>query len=70
MTELGVPNLIPVGSTVTKTIRKEAFVIDIILNFNKTVVNEFDEMVKSIENLLNKKLNEDGETYFVQSNIK
>ncbi len=35
---IGVPNLIPVGSAVTKTTRKEAFVIDIILNYNKTVV--------------------------------
>lgn len=33
---VGVANLIPVGSAVTKTIRKEAFMIDIILNYNKS----------------------------------
>ena len=32
---MGLANLIPVGSAVTKTIRKEAFMIDIILNYNK-----------------------------------
>jgi hypothetical protein len=70
LSKIGVPNLIPVGSAVTKTTRKEAFVIDIILNYNKTVVQDFREMVKQIETLLNEKLNEDSETYFVQANIK
>jgi hypothetical protein len=28
-------NMIPVGSAVTKTIRKDAYMIDVILNFNK-----------------------------------
>jgi len=59
LTQIGVPNLIPVGSAVTKTTRKEAFVIDIILNYNKSVVQDFGEMVVQIENLLKQKLNED-----------
>jgi hypothetical protein len=67
---IGVPNLIPVGSAVTKTTRKEAFVIDMILNYNKTVVSDFGDMVGQIENILKEKLNEDSESYFVQANMK
>lgn len=33
--QVGITNLIPVGSAVTKSIRKEAFMVDIILNYNK-----------------------------------
>lgn len=32
---IGVLNLIPVGSTVNKIVRKDSFMIDIILNYNK-----------------------------------
>ena len=34
MLELGIMNLIPVGSAVTKTLRKDNLQIDIILNYN------------------------------------
>jgi hypothetical protein len=33
--EMGIINLIPVGSAVTKSVRRASFMIDIILNFNK-----------------------------------
>ena len=36
-----------------------------ILNYNKTVVSDFGEMVSQIENILKEKLNEDSESYFV-----
>ena len=32
----GIKNLIPVGSAVTKSIRKESFMIDIVLNYSIT----------------------------------
>ncbi len=38
LTQIGIVNLIPVGSAVTKTIRKESYMIDVILNFNKKTV--------------------------------
>ncbi|CDW81365.1 UNKNOWN [Stylonychia lemnae] len=33
--QLGIMNMIPVGSAVTKTVRKEFYTIDVILNYNK-----------------------------------
>ena len=33
---IGILNLIPVGSTVNKIVRRENFMVDIILNYNKT----------------------------------
>ena len=33
--EIGILNLIPIGSAVNKTIRKDSFCIDIILNYNR-----------------------------------
>lgn len=36
LSEIGVLNLIPIGSAVTKTIRKDSFCMDIILNYNKS----------------------------------
>ena len=36
--ELGVINVIPVGSSVNKVVRKSNFLIDIILNFNKATL--------------------------------
>ena len=35
LNEIGIINLIPVGSAVTKSIRRECFMVDVILNFNK-----------------------------------
>jgi hypothetical protein len=35
LTDMGIINLIPVGSAVTKSVRRTSFMIDIILNFNK-----------------------------------
>jgi len=52
LTQIGIVNLIPVGSAVTKTIRKESYMIDVILNFNKKTVQNFGQMVSSIEALL------------------
>jgi hypothetical protein len=34
--QIGILNLIPVGSTVNKIVRKDSYMIDIILNYNKT----------------------------------
>ena len=34
--EIGILNLIPVGSTVNKIVRRENFMVDIILNYNKS----------------------------------
>lgn len=33
--QIGILNLIPVGSTVNKIIRKDNYMVDIILNYNK-----------------------------------
>jgi hypothetical protein len=33
--QIGILNLIPVGSTVNKIVRKDSYMIDIILNYNK-----------------------------------
>lgn len=47
--QIGIANLIPVGSAVTKTIRKEAFMVDIILNYNKSgaaQAQDFSEMIR------------------------
>ena len=38
--EIGVLNLIPVGSTVNKIVRKEKFMIDVILNYNKNTIEK------------------------------
>ena len=35
---IGILNLIPVGSTVNKIVRKDNFMIDIILNYNRTTL--------------------------------
>jgi hypothetical protein len=34
--QIGILNLIPVGSTVNKIVRRDSYMIDIILNYNKT----------------------------------
>ncbi len=36
--QVGILNLIPVGSTVNKIVRKDNFMIDIILNYNKSTL--------------------------------
>ena len=36
--QIGVLNLIPVGSTVNKIVRRDSYMIDIILNYNKTTL--------------------------------
>ncbi len=46
---IGILNLIPVGSTVNKIVRKDNFMIDIILNYNKTTLLG-TEANKSINN--------------------
>ncbi len=37
---IGILNLIPVGSTVNKIVRRENFMVDIILNYNKTTFGQ------------------------------
>jgi hypothetical protein len=34
--QIGILNLVPVGSTVNKIVRKDNYMIDVILNYNKT----------------------------------
>lgn len=34
LNDIGIINLIPVGSAVTKTLRRDCFMVDVILNFN------------------------------------
>jgi hypothetical protein len=37
---IGILNLIPVGSTVNKIVRRENFMVDVILNYNKTTLGQ------------------------------
>ena len=37
---VGILNLIPVGSTVNKIVRRDNYMIDIILNYNKNTLNK------------------------------
>jgi hypothetical protein len=65
LAQLGIVNLIPVGSSVTKTIRKESYMLDIILNFNKAQVSDFNSMVSDVEALFTDALSKDGLSYHV-----
>ena len=38
LNEIGIINLIPVGSAVTKTLRRDSFMVDVILNFNQASI--------------------------------
>ena len=49
LNEIGIINLIPVGSAVTKSIRRECFMVDVILNFNKAFLIPSGAEVEQID---------------------
>ena len=49
MNEIGIINLIPVGSAVTKSIRRECFMVDVILNFNKAFLIQSGSDLEQID---------------------
>ena len=49
LNEIGIINLIPVGSSVTKSIRRDCFMIDVILNFNQASL--FPHLTEHNENI-------------------
>lgn len=70
--QIGVLNLIPVGSTVNKIVRKDNYMIDIILNFNKSSLKgdaeqEFINLVDRVRNLVDDEFTETG--YFISSSL-
>jgi hypothetical protein len=50
MMQLGIINMIPVGSAVTKTLRKDSLKIDIILNYNKATLQTNNPSVSQEQN--------------------
>jgi len=65
--QIGIINLIPVGSAVTKSVRRDQFMVDVILNFNKASIcsdgnnpeqeqDRFKELIIRVEGLLCTKL--------------
>jgi hypothetical protein len=52
---------------VTKTIRKEAFMVDIILNYNKSQVQDFAQLLSRTEQLVSQALNRQEVEYLVQA---
>lgn len=51
----------------TKTIRKEAFMVDIILNYNKSQVQDFAQLLSRTEQLVSQALNRHEVEYLVQA---
>ena len=49
LNDIGIINLIPVGSAVTKTIRRDCFMVDVILNFNQASI--FSHLTDQNENI-------------------
>ena len=49
LNEIGIINLIPVGSAVTKSIRRDCFMVDVILNFNQASL--FPHLTEHNENI-------------------
>eukprot|EP00347_Sterkiella_histriomuscorum_P018458 403345443 len=43
--EIGILNIIPVGSATNKTIRRDYFMMDIIMNYNKTIITHDENKV-------------------------
>ncbi|TNV82965.1 hypothetical protein FGO68_gene2765 [Halteria grandinella] len=68
---LGVINLIPVGSSVNKVVRKSNFLVDIILNFNQKNINDandhksFQEFAEKLRSLIDDEFTRTG--YFISS---
>jgi len=54
LNDIGIVNLIPVGSAVTKTIRRDSFMIDVILNFNQASI--FAHLREQHENISEEQL--------------
>jgi hypothetical protein len=50
--QIGILNLIPVGSTVNKIVRKDNFMIDIILNYSKATLFKNQDECKVFDDLL------------------
>ena len=49
LNEIGIINLIPVGSAVTKTLRRDSFMVDVILNFNQaSILSHLSEQNENI----------------------
>lgn len=70
--QIGILNLIPVGSTVNKIVRRDNFMVDIILNYSKTTLFKagedtaiFDALVEKIRSLLEGEFT--GTGYFISS---
>lgn len=73
--QIGVLNLIPVGSTVNKIVRRDSYMIDIILNYNKTTMmtpgtqdvqeSVFANLVERVRSLIDKEFTQTG--YFISS---
>ena len=54
LNKIGIINLIPVGSAVTKSIRRDCFMIDVILNFNQASL--FPHLTEHNENISEEQL--------------
>ena len=54
LNEIGIINLIPVGSAVTKSIRRDCFMVDVILNFNQASL--FPHLSEHNENISEEQL--------------
>lgn len=54
LNEIGIINLIPVGSAVTKSIRRDCFMVDVILNFNQASL--FPHLNEHTENISDEQL--------------
>lgn len=71
--QIGILNLIPVGSTVNKIVRRDNFMVDIILNYSKTTLFKttgedtaiFDALVEKVRSLLEEEFTSTG--YFISS---
>ena len=73
--QIGILNLIPVGSTVNKIVRRDSYMIDIILNYNKTSLiapgtqdvqdSMFTSLVERVRSLIDQEFTMTG--YFISS---
>lgn len=73
--QIGILNLIPVGSTVNKIVRRDSYMIDIILNYNKTSLiapgtqdvqdSMFSSLVERVRSLIDHEFTKTG--YFISS---
>ena len=65
--QIGISNLIPVGSAVTKTVRSGSMLLDIILNYNKQMLGQsghsVEHLTQQVSTLIAEKL---GPEFMVQ----